>query len=100
MKKYQTECSLEPVICEMSEFGCLALIRRKDVAKHMEENEGQHLMSLAILNYKQLHVNNRCVSDLQQNLQRLQQGLQHTYAASIDSSGGKSHSYRTPYNWW
>ena len=76
VKQHHTECSLELVACEMSKYGCPAMIPRKDVATHMKESEGQHLMSLAVLNYAQLQVKNERLAEIQQNMLRLQQTMQ------------------------
>ena len=73
VEQHRTVCSLEPITCEMSMYGCQAVVPRKDVPKHMKEHEGRHLISLAILNYKQLHLKNEIITELQQDVQHLQQ---------------------------
>ena len=73
---HRTVCSLEPVACGLSEYGCQAIFPRKDLAKHTKENEGQHLISLAIHNYKQLKSNKESMVELRRNVQQLQQSVQ------------------------
>ena len=38
--------------CEMKEFGCSAVVPRKDLATHMRESELQHLRAMAVLNFR------------------------------------------------
>ena len=75
VEQHKTICSLEPVTCEMSMYGCQAVVPRTDLAMHMKENEGQHLLSLAILNHKQIQMKNENLTRIQQNLQQLQQSV-------------------------
>ena len=37
MEQHRSECSLEPVACEMKEFGCSVVVPRKELARHMRE---------------------------------------------------------------
>ena len=46
---HRSVCSLEPVACQMSEYGCSAVVPRKDLATHMEGNKIHHLTSIALL---------------------------------------------------
>ena len=50
LEQHCRECPLEPVACEMREFGCSAVVPRKDLATHMRESELQHLTAMAVLN--------------------------------------------------
>ena len=52
LEQHQRECPLEPVACEMREFGCSAVVPRKDLATHMRESELQHLTAMAVLNLR------------------------------------------------
>ena len=50
LEQHHRECPLESVTCEMREFGCSAVVPRKDLATHMKESELQHLAAMAVLN--------------------------------------------------
>ena len=76
IEQHRTVCSLEPVACDLSEYGCQVILPRKDLVGHMKESEGQHLISLAIHNYKQLEINKESMVELRRNLQQLQQSVQ------------------------
>ena len=65
VERHRSVCPLEPLSCEMSEFGCSAVVPRKDLATHMRESELQHLTGMAVLNL-------RLTRQLQQDLARLQ----------------------------
>ena len=52
LEQHRRECPLEPVACEMREFGCSAVVPRKDLATHMRESELQHLTAMAVLNLR------------------------------------------------
>ena len=50
MEQHRSVCSLEPVACEMKEFGCSVVVPRKELATHMRESELQHLTGMTMLN--------------------------------------------------
>ena len=50
VEQHRSVCSLEPVACEMKEFGCSAVVPRKELATHMRESELQHLTAMTMLN--------------------------------------------------
>ena len=50
MEQHQSVCPLEPVACEMREFGCSVAVPRREMATHMRESEIQHLTSMTALN--------------------------------------------------
>ena len=50
MEQHLSVCPLEPVACEMKEFGCSVVVPRKELATHMRENELQHLTAMTRLN--------------------------------------------------
>ena len=50
MEQHRSECSLEPVACEMKEFGCSVVVPRRELARHMRESELQHLTAMTMLN--------------------------------------------------
>ena len=52
MEQHRSECSLEPVACEMKEFGCSVVVPRKKLARHMRESELQHLTAMTMLNLR------------------------------------------------
>ena len=53
VEQHRSVCSLEPVACEMKEFGCSAVVPRKELATHMRESELQHLTAMAVLNFRE-----------------------------------------------
>ena len=52
MEQHRSVCSLEPVACEMKEFGCSVVVPRKELATHMRESELQHLTAMTMLNLR------------------------------------------------
>ena len=52
MEQHHSVCSLEPVACEMKEFGCSVVVPRKELATHMKESELQHLTAMTMLNLR------------------------------------------------
>ena len=52
MEQHRSVCSLEPVACEMKEFGCSVVVPRKELATHMKESELQHLTAMTVLNLR------------------------------------------------
>ena len=52
MEQHRSVCSLEPVACEMKEFGCSVVVPRKELATHMRESELQHLTGMTMLNLR------------------------------------------------
>ena len=65
MEQHRSVCSLEPVACEMKEFGCSVVVPRKELATHMRESELQHLTTMTVLNL-------RLSRQLQQEMTELQ----------------------------
>ena len=70
LEQHHRECPLEPVACEMGEFGCSAVVPRKDLATHMRESELQHLTAMAVLNL-------RLTSQLQQDAAEKDEKIAH-----------------------
>ena len=60
MEQHCSVCSLEPVACEMEEFGCSVVLPRKELATHMRESELQHLTAMTVLN---LHLSRQLQQD-------------------------------------
>ena len=52
MEQHRSVCPLEPVACEMKEFGCSVVVPRKELATHMRESELQHLTAMTALNLR------------------------------------------------
>ena len=52
MEQHRSVCSLQPVACEMKEFGCSVVVPRKELATHMRESELQHLTAMTMLNLR------------------------------------------------
>ena len=52
VEKHRTECPLEPVACEFADVGCSVKVARRDLRRHMEESQQQHLLSATLLNLK------------------------------------------------
>ena len=52
IEQHRSVCSLEPVACEMKEFGCSVVVPRKELATHMKESELQHLTAMTMLNLR------------------------------------------------
>ena len=52
MEQHCSVCPLEPVSCEMKEFGCSVVVPRKELATHMKESELQHLTAMTMLNLR------------------------------------------------
>ena len=75
VEQHHSVCSLEPVACEMKEFGCSAVVPRKELATHMRESELQHLTAMTMLNLRlgrqlqqDLTAKDRKIEQLQQQL--------------------------------
>ena len=78
MEQHHSVCPLEPVACEMKEFGCSVVVPRKELATHMRESELQHLTAMTALNLRltrQLHLESterdRKIEQLQQEVMEL-----------------------------
>ena len=50
MEQHLDVCPLEPVACEIKEFGCSVVVPRKELATHMRESGLQHLTAMTRLN--------------------------------------------------
>ena len=46
IEQHRSVCPLEPVACEMKEFGCSVVVPRKELATHMKESALQHLTAM------------------------------------------------------
>ena len=52
VEKHRTECPLESVACDFVDVGCSVKVARRDLKRHMEESQQQHLLSATLLNLK------------------------------------------------
>ena len=52
IEKHRAECPLEPVACEFADVGCNVKVARRDLSRHMEESQQQHLLSATLLNLR------------------------------------------------
>ena len=52
VEDHRKKCPLEIVSCEFADVGCSVKIARRDLKKHMEESQQQHLLSATLLNLK------------------------------------------------
>ena len=82
MEQHRKVCSLEPVACEMKEFGCSTIVFREDLAEHMRESQIQHLTTMAIMNLRltqQLELDaaekDKKIAQLQQELAQQRQEM-------------------------
>ena len=83
MEQHHSVCPMEPVACEMKEFGCSVVVPRKELATHMKESELQHLTAMTMLNLrltKQLQQDSterdKKITQLQEEQMKLQSQLQ------------------------
>ena len=79
MEQHLSVCPLEPVACEMKEFGCSVVVPRKELARHMRESELRHLTAMTVMNLRltrQLQQDSterdRKIAQLQQEVAELQ----------------------------
>ena len=75
MEQHGSVCSLEPVCCEMREFGCSAVVPRKDLATHMRESELQHLTGMAVLNLRLTRQLQQDLAEKDKKIAQLQQEM-------------------------
>ena len=75
VEQHRSVCSLEPVCCEMREFGCSVVVPRKDLATHMRENELQHLTGMAVLNLRLTRQLQQDLAEKDKKIAQLQQEM-------------------------
>ena len=75
VEQHHSVCSLEPVACEMKEFGCSAVVPRKELATHMRESELQHLTAMAVLNLRLSRQLQQDSTETDRKITRLQQDM-------------------------
>ena len=90
-------CPLQPVKCEYAEVGCDVKVPRRDLGRHMEEGQQQHLLSATLLNLRltrenteeknrllrmieerdqQIKEKDNIITELQKQLKQVQDGLE------------------------
>ena len=75
VEQHHSVCSLEPVCCEMREFGCSAVVPRKDLPMHMRESELQHLTGMAVLNLRLTRQLQQDLAEKDKKIAQLQQEM-------------------------
>ena len=75
VEQHRSVCSLEPVACEMKEFGCSAVVPREELATHMRESELQHLTAMAVLNLRLSRQLQQDSTERDRKITRLQQDM-------------------------
>ena len=75
VEQHHSVCSLEPVACGMKEFGCSAVVPRKELATHMRESELQHLTAMAVLNLRLSRQLQQDSTERDRKITRLQQDM-------------------------
>ena len=50
--KHRAECPLERVPCEFADSGCNVIVARRDLRRHLQESQQQHLLSATLLNLR------------------------------------------------
>ena len=77
MEQHCSVCSLEPVACEMKEFGCSVVVPRKELATHMRESELQHLTAMTALNLRLTRQLQQDSAERDQKIKSMQQEMEH-----------------------
>ena len=88
MEQHRSECSLEPVACEMKEFGCSVVVPRKKLARHTRESELQHLTAMTMLNLRLTRQLQQESTERDRKIENLQQeikDLKNEHALSCDN---------------
>ena len=75
VEQHRSVCSLEPVCCEMREFGCSAVVPRKNLPTHMRESELQHLTGMAVLNLRLTRQLQQDLAEKDKKIAQLQQEM-------------------------
>ena len=83
MEQHRSVCPLEPVACEMKEFGCSVVVPRRELATHMRESELQHLTTMTALN---LRLTRQLQQDSAERDKKVEQLQQDTAALQAEMS--------------
>ena len=76
MEQHHSVCPLEPVACEMKEFGCSVVVPRKELATHMKESALQHLTAMTMLNLRLTKQLQEDVKEQKQELAEMKDQIQ------------------------
>ena len=77
MEQHHSVCSLEPVACEMKEFGCSVVLPRKELVTHMRQSELQHLTAMTALNLRLTRQLQQDSAERDRKFEKLQQEMAH-----------------------
>ena len=77
MEQHLSVCPLEPVSCEMKEFGCSVMVPRKELARHMRESELQHLTAMTVMNLRLTRQLQQDSTERDRKIAQLQQEMTH-----------------------
>ena len=81
MEQHLSVCPLEPVACEMKEFGCNIVVPRKELATHMRESELQHLTAMTMTN---LSLTRQLQQESKEKMARIEQRVDELQAVITD----------------
>ena len=84
MEQHRSVCPLEPVACEMKEFGCSVVVPRKELATHMKESELQHLTAMTMLNLRLTKQLQQDSTERDKKIAQLQETLQTEMKMKMD----------------
>ena len=84
IEQHRSVCSLEPVACEMKEFGCSVVVPRKELATHMKESELQHLTAMTMLNLRLTKQLQQDSTERDKKIAQLQETLQTEMKMKMD----------------
>ena len=86
MEQHLSVCPLEPVACEMKEFGCSVVVPRKDLARHMRESELQHLTAMTVMNLRLTRQLQQDSTERDRKIAQLQQEMTHQKTLQNETS--------------
>ena len=84
IEQHRSVCPLEPVACEMKEFGCSVVVPRKELATHMKESELQHLTAMTMLNLRLTKQLQQDSTEREKKITQLQETLQTEMKMKMD----------------
>ena len=93
-------CSLQPVTCEYAEVCCDVKVPRRDLGRHMEEGQQQHLLSATLLNlrltrenteeknrlFRTIEEKDETIANLQKQLKQVQEVAQQNTKAKDEEA--------------
>ena len=75
LERHTETCPLKLVPCDMKEFGCSAMVLRKDLATHMRESELKHLTGMAVLNLRLTRQLQQDLAEKDKKIAKMQQEM-------------------------